>query len=189
MKAFHQPVVLGVICGRVESSRPKQVEKLGINPFGEHRSYWDEKIMLKCLPTIPVAGSPSSSSGGHGAQRGSPPGCRQRCCQQCSYTTQCPSKLKRHQRIHTGERPFQCSHCGKAFIEKGNLVTHLRVHTGERPFLCHLCPSAFTQVNALVGHVRSHTGERPFHCRFCPEAFKHRPQKKAHEQKAHNHHQ
>ncbi|XP_077563588.1 uncharacterized protein LOC144179200 [Haemaphysalis longicornis] len=143
---------------------------------------------FSACPTIPVAGSASSSSGGHRAQRGSPPGCRQRCCQQCSYTTQCPSKLKRHQRIHTGERPFQCSHCGKAFIEKGNLVTHLRVHTGERPFLCHLCPSAFTQVNALVGHVRSHTGERPFHCRFCPEAFKHRRQKKAHEQKAHNHH-
>lgn len=29
MKAFHQPIGLGVICGREKSSRPKQVDKLG----------------------------------------------------------------------------------------------------------------------------------------------------------------
>ena len=88
---------------------------------------------------------------------------KQMICDQCSKPFPDNSSLNMHMRVHTMERPFQCTKCPAKFAQKGNLKTHVeRIHTGKcnKPFICDQCSKSFGLRKTLKHHMKIHVKER-----------------------------
>ena len=86
-----------------------------------------------------------------------------------SMTGTFPHQVKIHEGNYTGEKPFNCTECGKKFLWSRDMKYHQRILEGNKHCSATNVTWAFPhQVNI---HEGNHTGEMPFNCTKCGKSF------------------
>ena len=85
-----------------------------------------------------------------------PPKPKLHSCRFCEKRFIAPSHVSRHERIHTGEKPYICETCGRGFTTSDHMMRHERTHTGVKLYECKYCGKCFTQNHTLLTHEARH---------------------------------
>lgn len=92
-------------------------------------------------------------------------------CKYCGKRFKRPYEKVKHERIHTGEKPYACDQCGKRFRVSSCLAIHRRTHDDTRPYVCPQCKKRFKVQSAYDHHLKIHSNDRGYKCSFCSKSF------------------
>ena len=77
-------------------------------------------------------------------------------CKECGLCTKSEFDLKNHQKVHTGEKRFECTKCQCMFTTKWNRIQHERtVHYGLKCYKCHNCDYKSDKKYNIKRHQKS----------------------------------
>jgi len=87
------------------------------------------------------------------------PGGKPYACPQCDARFNFNHSLKLHVLKHAGQRPHQCSTCGKSYLTASHLKYHIdAIHSATKRFVCNVCHKSFPYKTSFKLHRRLHTG-------------------------------
>uniref|UniRef100_A0A182P1G1 C2H2-type domain-containing protein n=1 Tax=Anopheles epiroticus TaxID=199890 RepID=A0A182P1G1_9DIPT len=90
----------------------------------------------------------------------------------CTICGVARTDMAAHMRWHNNERPYQCPHCPKIFLNSSNLKNHINLHTREKMYKCDLCDKEFPSTTGRAKHRETHATERTHLCAVCGKSFK-----------------
>lgn len=96
-------------------------------------------------------------------------------CKFCSKIYKIGS-IKKHEKTHSTEKPFECDICHKSFSVREYLRLHMKCHSREKSYECKMCLKSFTRKSHLNDHAFVHVHKEsynlPFKCSVCDKAFR-----------------
>lgn len=77
-------------------------------------------------------------------------------CDKCDRDFNQRANLRRHQLVHSGEKPFECDQCHRRFQQQGDLKRHMLRHEDTTWYHCQPCDKRFMRLDRWKAHMRTH---------------------------------